>query len=90
MAGKFEKLTLQLRKGGEMRFETAYNAYDAAKAAARWSRKGWDVEVVAASSGHGFMTCKPSARKAYWSDPDVKAHAVCKISPAFKKRIRVR
>ncbi len=96
---KFEKLALNMRRGGELRFDTAYNAPEAARLAVKHARKGWDVEVTAGGAGTygaskrksvAFMSCTPSARKAYWSDPDGKAHAKCTMTPAFKKRVRGR
>jgi hypothetical protein len=85
---KFEHLTVNLKRGGELRYETAYNARDAARIATKFARKGWSVEVKPWGGNARFMTCEPSARKGYWSDPDPKAHAICKLTPAFKKRVR--
>jgi hypothetical protein len=87
---KFEKLQINLSRGGELRFETAYDAREAARIATKWARKGWAVKVNSMTGRTPFMTCEPSARKAYWSDPDPKAHAICKLTPAFKKRVRGR
>lgn len=87
---KFEKLAVNLQRGGELRYETAYNAREAAKIATKWARKGWEVEVKPWSGSAKYMTCSPSKKKAYWSDPDPKAHAVCTLTPAFKKRVRGR
>ena len=85
---KFEKLWIHLYRGGEIRDETAYNARDAARIGTKWARKGWSVKVLPRSGSRAFMTCEPSKKKAYWSDPDPKAHAICKLTPAFKKRVR--
>lgn len=89
---KFEKLFVNLQRSGELRYETAYNAKDAARIAAKHARKGWSVKVTSGAKTRAatFMSCEPSARKAYWSDPDVKAHAICTMTPAFKKRVRGR
>lgn len=87
---KFEALTVHLKRGGEIRFESAYDAPEAARLATKWARKGWDAEVKSKTGSAKFMTCTPSKRKAYWSDPDPKAHAICKLTPAFKKRVRGR
>lgn len=87
---KTEHLAINLKRGGELRFESAYTAPEAARIATKWARKGWDVEVKPYHGNAKFMTCTPSKRKAYWSDPDPKAHAICKLTPAFKKRVRGR
>lgn len=84
----FEKLTLTLTKGGGIQFDTKYDAPSAARAATKAARQGWDVKVskswVGKREPKTLMSCKPSARK------DVKAHAICSMTPAFKKRIRGR
>lgn len=87
---KFEPITINLQRGGELRYESAYNAPEAARIATKWARKGWSVEVKPKRGTMKFMTCEPSKKKAYWSDPDPKAHAICKLTPAFKKRVRGR
>ena len=87
---KFEALTINLQRGGELRFESAYSAPEAARIATKWARKGWDAQVKTKRGTVKLMTCTPSKRKAYWSDPDPKAHAICKLTPAFKKRVRGR
>ena len=87
---KFEKLWIHAERKGELQSNTAYNARDAARIAAKRARKGWKVKVTSTNGRTPFMTCSPSSTKAYWSDPDVKPHAICTMTPAFKKRVRGR
>lgn len=96
---KLEKLSVNLRKGGELRYETAYDAHAAAKTATKWARKGWRAEVQAWNSlgtkRNVFMTCEPGAVPGpldkYGRAPRVpdgmRVVASCTITPAFKKRI---
>ena len=87
---KFEKLFLNLQRGGELRFDTAHSAPEAARLGAKYARKGWSVKITSRAGKTPFMTCEPSTKRAYWSDPDPKAHAICKLTPAFKKRVKVK
>ena len=75
---KFEKLQISCLRRGEMQFETAYDARDAAKRATRRAKAGWSVKV-SARGPRALMECKPAAKNG-------KAFASCTMTPAFKKR----
>jgi len=82
---KVHKLAVNALRKGEMRYETAYDAPEAARIATRWARAGWKVEIQnwrsLGTKRHVYMTCEPAARKG-------KTIALCSIKPSFKKEIR--
>lgn len=86
---KFEKLSVNLYRRGELRFETVYSAAEAARIAAKWTRKGWDATVQPWESlgtkRNVFMSCKP-----FMGKRGNKVFARCQLTPAFKKRIQRR
>jgi hypothetical protein len=92
---KFEKLSINMERRGELRYATAYNARDAAKIATKAAKQGWDTTVQSFSSlgtKRGiYMECH-SSKVSAGRDPGFLAKAVarCKLSPAFKKRLRGR
>lgn len=85
---KLEKLSVNLFRRGEVRYEIAYYAHDAAKLATKWARKGWQAEVQAWGSlgtkRNVFMSCGPASAT---KRPGHREIAACSITPAFKKRI---
>lgn len=89
---KFERLTISCLRGGEIQYATKYNARDAAREATKRAKDGWSCKILGGAGKRSttFMSCEPSARRKYWSDPKPKAHAICTMTPAFKKRIRGR
>lgn len=89
---KFGKLTINLYRRGEIRYEHAYYPNEAAKKATKWARKGWEAKVYSSGSGSyssskrtpkTLMECKPSPKKRGSGE-----FANCTIAPAFKKRIK--
>lgn len=86
---KFEKLQISCLKGGEMQFETAYDARDAAKRATRRAKAGWSCKVNTYSAKRTvtMMTCEPSQRiSRHDYGPHRKVFARCTMTKAFKKR----
>jgi hypothetical protein len=87
---KFQKYQISAIRRGVMEFDTAYNAPDAARIAAKRARKGWRVKVQNAGSGsftktktYVYMTCAPHTTGS-------KTVARCTLKPAFKKQIHRR
>ena len=98
----WEKLQISSLRRGEVQFDTAYNARDAAKIAAKRARQGWSVKVVKSGGGSyankrippAMMTCEPSVTAAvqsvgYLNKTGIhrKPFARCTMTPAFKKRV---
>jgi hypothetical protein len=84
---KFQKLSVNLYRRGELRYETAYNARDAARIATKMAKKGWSVKVQPWNSlgtkRNIRMTCEPVTR-------GQKVAAACMIEPSFKRQIKMR
>jgi len=82
---KTEKLSVNMSRRGELRYDTAYNAPEAARIATKWAKKGWSVRVQSWRSlgtKRGIqMTCEPSLTRG-------KEIAKCEIAPPFKKRLK--
>ena len=87
---KFQKLSITGNRHGEIRFETKYNARDAARAATALAKRGYLVDVTAFDSGHRKMRCVPVMRGEHKSRVYTKPGAHCTIKPAFKKQIKGR
>lgn len=96
---KFEKLSINYYRRGELRYETAYNAREAARKATKMAKQGWEATVQSFGSlgtKRGVhMTCGSQTRG--WADKRkrdadkmVRPFAKCTMTPAFKKRIKVR
>lgn len=89
---KTEKLSVNLRKGGELRYETAYDAPEAARIAASWAKKGWAAEVQAWQSlgtrRNVYMTCRGSSAAFKRHGRSDKLFAKCEMKPAFKRRVK--
>lgn len=83
-----QKLTITGNRRGEIRFETKYNARDAARAATAMAKKGYLTDVTAFHSGHKKMSCVPVMRGKHGGRTYDKAVAHCTIKPAFKKQIK--
>ena len=79
----FMKLQISMLRRGEIRYETAYDAAEGARLAAKWAKKGWKVEVqkVTRKGLPVQMTCEPLERKG-------KMTARCAIKPGFKKAMK--
>lgn len=86
---KTEKLSVNMSRRGELRYETAYTAPEAARIATKYAKQGWRVKVQSWQSlgtKRGVqMTCAPTS-----STKTSKTYASCEIAPAFKKRLKTR
>jgi len=84
-----EKLAVNSERRGQMKFDTAYTATEAARMATKLAKAGWKVTVQL--WGHGgtrrgiLMTCTPATGRRRQT-----ATAHCTVTPAFKKRIKWR
>jgi hypothetical protein len=88
-----QKLAITGNRRGEIRFETAYNARDAARAATAMAKKGYLVDVTAFHSGRLKMRCVPVKRSGALSPHPLhydKPGAHCTVKPPFKKQIKGR
>jgi hypothetical protein len=77
---KFEKLQISGFRRGEIRYDHAYNARDAARKATKLARKGYDVKV----RGRGpqvRMHCEPTSKRD-------RTYASCTMTPTFKRQIK--
>jgi len=86
---KFEKLSINMQRRGELRYEMAYTAREAASKATKAAKQGWDVKVQnwqsLGTNRNVQMTCTPSAGIAKTRTRWV---AKCTVMPAFKKRLK--
>ncbi len=93
---KWEKLSISCLRRGEVQYETAYNAPEAARKATKRAKAGWSCKITKSGSGSysdkrkpvAFMTCEPSANPSVHDyGPHRKTFAKCSMTPAFKKRV---
>lgn len=85
---KTQKLSINGIRRGELRYDTQYNATDAARSATKLARQGYQVTVQpwrSTGSRNIAMTCEPVVAKR-----GSKTVAVCKMTPAFKKQLKLR
>lgn len=86
---KFEVLSVNMERRGELRYEKAYNAREAAAIATKAAKQGWDVKVQnwrsLGTNRNVQMTCTPSA-----GIPKTRTRWVarCTTTPGFKKRLK--
>ena len=84
---KFGKLSINSERRGQLMFDTAYNAPDAARIATKRAKQGWKVQVQnwasLGTSRNIQMRCEPATKRD-------KTVARCTLSSAFKKQIRGR
>jgi len=92
----WEKLSISALRRGEIQYDAAYNARDAARIATQRARQGWSVKVTKSGGGSysnkrlppAMMTCEPSASHSVHDyGPHRKTFARCTMTPAFKKRV---
>lgn len=93
---KFEKLAIHAERRGVLKYDTAYDAPAAARIATKLARQGFKTEVVKWGGGGSSMydtskmrklvrmTCAPTVGKRG------KTHAMCTVTPAFKKALQRR
>lgn len=83
---KTEKYSVNGIRRGELRYDTKYNATDAARSATKLARQGYSVTVQPwASLGtkrNVMMTCEPAS-----GVRTKKGNARCTMVPSFKKQI---
>jgi len=83
---KFEKYAVNAIRRGELRYDTVYNAADAARSAAKFARQGYSVRVQPwrslGTDRNVMMTCEPAS-----GVRTKKLNARCTMTPSFKKQI---
>lgn len=85
---KFEKLAINMERGLVIRYDSAYNAPEAARIATKAAKDGWRVTIQSWGSAYKrniLMTCGPASSVNKRSRS--KLIASCTMTPAFKKRL---